>query len=422
MLRDFTSSIAFVLHPWLFNFFIAQFIFPVGSIHLKATKMMTYRRPQSIMLPCILSLVSCVVESLEIFQPQSVISSKQNENSHSTVWKMPSNHDDTNLVENYNSNRRSFFKKSGTYLAGVSTSFYMEEANADDLAPKQPTSSGDFDCLLDLPPVTPNCARLYLCRHGQTENNRLHLVQGARVDPPINDNGYEQARRLGMTISHLSSGSDDGRIAIPNTVAHSKMRRARDTAETLTFVANESWNAAIPKPKLLGEVPALGEVDFGDLEGTDSQKAKIQMMRTFASWSIGDIDKRLAGGESGREVLLRAIRALELLSEAAVSFSASGSPSILAVSHSTYLRVLLSLVHDSPLAQSAFMKINNGSINVIDVNIKGKTCVVNLHSGLFGGGRGLDQILKGNSEVNFVMPEAHLIRQNEVRHLYGLEV
>ncbi|KAL3787719.1 hypothetical protein HJC23_012145 [Cyclotella cryptica] len=324
--------------------------------------------------------------------------------------------------------RRSFLKGSGAYLVGCGASLIFESADAEDssaLSSTDPQSSTasfetteDFDCLLDLPPVTPDCARLYICRHGQTENNRLHLVQGARMDPSINDNGYEQARRLGMTFSRLASESDEA-FAIPSIVAHSKLRRARETAKILSSVAEESW-----KPKLFGEIPALGEVDFGSLEGKDSNSAKMEMMSTFASWAIGDIDKQLAGGESGRDVLERCVEALNVLSQTAVSSSTNTrAPSILAVSHSTYLRVLLSMVNDSPLSQSAFWKINNGSINVVDVNVKGKTRMINLSSSLFGGGRGLGVIPRGSSEsMDIMMPESYLIRRNEIRHLNGMDV
>lgn len=329
--------------------------------------------------------------------------------------------------------RRSFLKGSGKYLAGFSTSLMIESAYAEDSSvlystdPQSSTASfittGDFDCLLDLPPVTPDCARLYLCRHGQTENNRLHLVQGARMDPSINANGYEQAQRLGMTFSRLSSESDET-LAIPSIVTHSKLRRSRETAAILTAVAAESWKTTAPQPKLLGEITVLGEVDFGSLEGKDSNSAKMEMMSTFASWAIGDIDKRLAGGESGRDVLERGVEALKVLSQTAVSSSTNtGAPSVLAVSHSTYLRVLLSMVNDSPLAQSAFWKINNGSISVVDVNVKGRTRMINLNSSLFGGGRGLGVIPRGSSEtIDIIMPESYLIRQNEIRHLNGMEI
>jgi broad specificity phosphatase PhoE len=150
----------------------------------------------------------------------------------------------------------------------------------------------------------------------------------------------------------------------------------------------------------------------------------MEMMSTFASWAIGDIDNRLAGGESGRDVLERGVEALKVLSQTAVSLSTNTeAPSVLAVSHSTYLRVLLSMVNDSPLSQSAFWKINNGSINVVDVNVKGKTRMINLNSNLFGGGRALGVIPRGSSEsIDIMMPESYLIRRNEIRHLDGMEV
>lgn len=356
---------------------------------------------------CLLS-GRCLVNSLQIHQPD-----KSRYNAKCKSFDGNEENEVTSL------DRRLFLKRSGAHLAGLGAPFYTGDVYAEDL---QQLEFGDYDCLTDLPPVTSDCARLYLCRHGQTENNRLKIVQGARVDPPINTNGIEQAKRLGMSVSRLSYAINDG-AAIPCVVAHSKMQRARLTAETLTYEASKSWSGTIQQLKLIGDVPSLGEVDFGSLEGTDSQKAKRQMMSTFASWSIGDVDKRLADGESGRDVLIRAVQSLEELSKLAVSSSTKGPPSILAVSHCTYLRVLISLVNDSPLAQSAFMKINNGSVSVVDVNINGKTRGVDLSSGLFGGGRGLGLLPRGSSgNVDIVMPEAFLIRTNEMRHLNGMEI
>ena len=88
---------------------------------------------------------------------------------------------------------------------------------------------------------------------------------------------------------------------------------------------------------------------------------------------------------------------------------------MLAVSHSTYLRILLTLVSDTPLAESALWKINNGSINVVDVNIEGEQRLVSAKSGIFGG-------LKRSNGLQLPMPECHLIRRNEVRHLDGMQL
>eukprot|EP00581_Thalassiosira_minuscula_P017129 CAMPEP_0183720726 /NCGR_PEP_ID=MMETSP0737-20130205/13257_1 /TAXON_ID=385413 /ORGANISM="Thalassiosira miniscula, Strain CCMP1093" /LENGTH=343 /DNA_ID=CAMNT_0025950641 /DNA_START=143 /DNA_END=1171 /DNA_ORIENTATION=+ len=283
--------------------------------------------------------------------------------------------------------RRSFLTTAASMI-GLVTAFPANaiEKNDSSVTASVPSlttalmTTGDFDCLLDLPPITPGCVRIYFCRHGQTENNRLNLMQGARVDPEINGNGIEQAQRLGMAISRLTKSSS-GRGVVPTLAVHSNLRRARETAQVLTSTASsQSTNI-----KVYGELPSLGEVDFGNLEGKDVKAGKAAMRSTFARWSIGEIDARTGGeGESGREVLERTVVSLEELAKIATSSSTTSS-SILAVSHSTYLRVLLSLAGDTPLAESALGKLQNGSVNVVDVSVEGKKRLVTSKSGLFGG-------------------------------------
>ncbi len=117
---------------------------------------------------------------------------------------------------------------------------------------------------------------------------------------------------------------------------------------------------------------------------------------------------------SSSTVLERCVQALGTLAQAVAAPSAPQG-SILAVSHSTYLRILLALVADAPLAESVVWKINNGSVNVVDVNIEGKQRLLSAKSGIFGG-------LKWSNDFQLTMPECHLIRRNEVRHLDGMQV
>ena len=106
----------------------------------------------------------------------------------------------------------------------------------------------------------------------------------------------------------------------------------------------------------------------------------------------------------------RCVDALETLSK-----TAAPQGSILAVSHSTYLRILLALISDSPLAETVLWKINNGSVNVVDVNVEGKRRIVTAKAGLFGG-------IKKGSDLRLTMPECYLVRRNEVRHLDGMQL
>jgi hypothetical protein len=150
-------------------------------------------------------------------------------------------------------------------------------------------SSACLDCLLDLPPARDDHVRIYLARHGQTENNRLRLVQGARIDPPINENGIQMANRMGMALARLQD-------QCPNEFLHSNLLRAKQTAAQAALETRRQVS--------LKTLDALAEVDFGPIsEGKPVSEVRTDMMRTYAAWSAGFVDTRPAGGgESGREV------------------------------------------------------------------------------------------------------------------------
>lgn len=147
----------------------------------------------------------------------------------------------------------------------------------------------NLDALLDLPPVTNGCIRIFLCRHGQTENNRLRKVQGARVDPPINANGVQQAINLGKTLHRLDP--------TPDLFFASNLQRAQMTAQLAASQIDPKINIQC--------LTALSEVDFGPTaEGQPVALAKAGMQATYAAWATGRIDYRPQGGqgESGRDV------------------------------------------------------------------------------------------------------------------------
>ena len=133
-----------------------------------------------------------------------------------------------------------------------------------------PKMEVDLNCLADLPPIPTDSVRIYLCRHGQTENNRLRKVQGSRVNPPINDNGIEQATALGKALSRASTGP-------PLVMFHSQLKRAQMTAE----IASSQISDKI-KPQILD---SLGEVDFGPVaDGMPVALAKAGFSVTFGAW------------------------------------------------------------------------------------------------------------------------------------------
>ena len=164
--------------------------------------------------------------------------------------------------------RREFLQKSASLTIGlVATSSQANaiEKSFSDVADytSAPITTGNFDCLLDLPPITLGCVRLYLCRHGQTENNRLQKMGSVNYDSSINQNGHEQAQRLGLAISRLNK-SQSGWAALPTLAVHSNLRRARETAEIAAATVNNNGSNI----KVIGEpILSLGKMDYGSLDG-----------------------------------------------------------------------------------------------------------------------------------------------------------
>lgn len=98
--------------------------------------------------------------------------------------------------------------------------------------------------------------RLYLLRHGQTDNNILNIIAGKSPDTPLNDTGLKQAtltaRALSQTIVHH--------------VYMSPALRAKQTAQKI--VEHHI-------PFALTEVlENFEEINFGVLEGLPYKKAK----------------------------------------------------------------------------------------------------------------------------------------------------
>lgn len=256
------------------------------------------------------------------------------------------------------------------------------------------------DCLLDLPPKPKDVVRLYLCRHGQTENNRLHIVQGSRVDPPLNNNGVLMAERLGAVLSRSQQ---------PLTqIYHSPLLRAQQTAQ----IAASQFKHR-PQTQLL---PDLAEIDFGP--AAEGQKEpRPQALEIYGQWSIGRIDERPPAGESCRDVLKRCSAALSAMVTPFRDSGKNDGGHIAAVTHSAYLRMLLALAEGNiPLVTVVTTQPQaNANINVLDIDITA-TVRRDAQSAMFGG----SVLSQAPKDFSLVIPRTTMLRVNEIRHLEGL--
>lgn len=203
----------------------------------------------------------------------------------------------------------------------------------------------DEESLNDLPMIEPNNSkRIFMCRHGETEYNRLKKVQGARIDAPLNDTGERQAKMLGLALSYVQ----------PQHIYHSSLLRARQTAS----IASQQ----LPSPPALESLPSLKEIDFGNTaDGAHVSMYRAQMTATYAAWAIGDSEARMTvQGESLAEVQ-------ERVRMATLTMLDTDASCVAAVSHSSYLRVFLSTVDQGfSLTRASSLQIPNCSIHVVD--------------------------------------------------------
>jgi probable phosphoglycerate mutase len=134
--------------------------------------------------------------------------------------------------------------------------------------------------------------RLVLVRHGQSYSNVAHRLDTRPPGAELTDLGRAQARAFARSWRH-----DIG------LVAHSIAVRATQTA---TEIGHDRGLAPVA-------IEGIHEAQVGELEDRDDDAAIADFQTVYHRWHRGDLDARLPGGESGRDVLDRYVPALTQL-------------------------------------------------------------------------------------------------------------
>lgn len=187
--------------------------------------------------------------------------------------------------------------------------------------------------------------RLFLIRHGETDYNLNHQMQGRGIDAPLNATGFRQAEAVAGYLGkyHISQ------------VVSSSMLRARQTAGTIT--------------KLLGmdllSHKDLDEMNFGDFEGMFFDDIADEIKKVHEKWSGGQTAYRIPGGESPEEVFDRAAKRVhKYLDE-------FNGDNIAFVVHGRVIRILLSEWTGIGLRNMHKIEHANGAVNHLMKNGNG---------------------------------------------------
>ena len=179
--------------------------------------------------------------------------------------------------------------------------------------------------------------RLFIARHGETEYNRNGLLQGRGIDAPLNKTGEAQAKKLAHYLSNYQSTS----------LVSSSLKRAWQTASYY----EQKTDLSLQKNR------DLDEMDFGDYEGVDMKEIVKELKEFQSGWAKGDVDLKIPGGESPKDVFERA-------NYAARSYiNGADSQTIMLFLHGRLIRILLSEWLGYGLNNMDKIKHKNGAVN-----------------------------------------------------------
>ncbi len=176
-----------------------------------------------------------------------------------------------------------------------------------------------------------NMTTFYLARHGETEHNVNHIVQG-HLDSPLTEKGEEQAKLLGEEFKNIDF----------DLIFSSDLLRAKRTAEIVR----------LEKELAVETTEALRERNWGQLEGQNSSAFdKYDPVFNALSDEMKKTYKPVDQYETDEEVTARI---LTFLRETAITYPGK---KILVVSHGGTIRALL--VH---LGYGTYGQLGHGAL------------------------------------------------------------
>lgn len=179
---------------------------------------------------------------------------------------------------------------------------------------------------------------LYCVRHGESTYNVEGRLQGQSDAPRLSPLGLKHAAAVAETL---------GKLEI-DAVYSSPLTRAMETSRPL---------AAALKLSVI-EDDRLKEINIGIFQGTLAVELPDRFPQEAARWRSQDADFRIPGGESRRDLMLRAQAAFD-------DIHASGHRHVVVVAHGGVLAAAFKSLIGVPAERNPFM-LYNGSISMLE--------------------------------------------------------
>ena len=178
----------------------------------------------------------------------------------------------------------------------------------------------------------------YIIRHGETEPNRLQIIQGSGLNSSLNETGRRQALDFFTAYKHIPFDS----------VYTSALRRTHETVQPFL-------DRGLPHLAL----PALNEISWGDKDGTRIEPGEQSIYSAMVKdWKAGLLDRAFDNGESPNMVARRLAPAIGAL------MARPDKISLMCI-HGRTLRILLCLLTGKPVSEMESFLHTNLSLYIL---------------------------------------------------------
>jgi broad specificity phosphatase PhoE len=193
----------------------------------------------------------------------------------------------------------------------------------------------------------------YIIRHGETDYNKLGIVQGSGVDMPLNEKGHLQAQKF----YDYYKGINFKKIYTSALI--------RTQQSVLPFIeAGKTYKI----------IPALNEISWGIFEGKpQSTQEREEYWNVVNAWKEGQYTAKIRNGESALELQLRQITFIQYLKN-------QSENCILIAMHGRALKSFLCTLLELPLAEMERFDHTNLCLYIVEFD--GEKFKIILHSSI----------------------------------------
>jgi probable phosphoglycerate mutase len=185
---------------------------------------------------------------------------------------------------------------------------------------------------------------IYIIRHGETDFNKLGIVQGSGIDSDLNPKGVQQAANFYAYYKEIKF----------QKIYTSALKRTQQSV--LPFIE-------IGKPYQV--LPELNEISWGIFEGKpQNESERLAYWEVVNGWKNGNYSAKIEAGESAAEMQARQLPVVQLL-------KAQKEDCVLIATHGRAMKSLLCTLLNLPL--SAMESFEHSNLCLYIVNFNGET-------------------------------------------------